>query len=361
MLECYILFLLFSMFFFMGLRVVFYSKEYRNKPKKRIELLEITVLIPFRNEEENLNLLLKSFSEQETFPFQILFIDDHSEDDSYAIVERFKNQFKNVELLSLTEYFGKKAALLKGVEHAKTEYVLTVDADVQFNKEYYQKLSNLPENDLISLPVLMEGKSTLGKFLSVEHLFFNAFNYLLSPLYPISASGANLLYRKNALNYSSQLREHKHLSSGDDYFLLKALRKQKGSIQVSNDCDLSVKTPAPETFSAYFQQRLRWLSKTKFKMTFGEFLIGASTMFYFLGGFIALLLSAFLFDFKLFFLIFFLRLIVDSFIFMTYAQKLKRTKDLLFLPLFQVIYPPLMILVYLLSFYSKPKWKGRQV
>src|SRR5690554_4099450 len=361
MLECYILFLLFSMFFFMGLRVVFYSKEYRNKPKKRIEFLKITVLIPFRNEEENLNLLLKSFSEQETFPFQIVFIDDHSEDDSYAIVERFKNQFKNVELLSLTEDFGKKAALLKGVEHAKTEYVLTVDADVQFNKEYYQKLSNLPENDLISLPVLMEGKSTLGKFLSVEHLFFNAFNYLLSPLYPISASGANLLYRKNALNYSSQLREHKHLSSGDDYFLLKALRKQKGSIQVSNDCDLSVKTPAPETFNAYFQQRLRWLSKTKFKMTFGEALLGFYIAVYFLGGFITLISCLIFLDLKLFFFILLLRYMMDSFIFITYAQGFNRVKDLLFLPIFQLAYPVLMFGVYILSFFRKPKWKGRPI
>lgn len=357
----YILFLLLSVLFFMALRIAFYYKKEKVLNINRISLSEITVLVPFRNEEKNLGLFFASLSKQKVFPYQILFIDDHSEDDSCQIVEHYKKNNSYVELLSLTKECGKKAALLKGVEAATTEYILTMDADVCFHEDYFKSLLNLSKNDLISLPVLMESKSVLGRFFSVEHTFFNAFNFMLSPLYPISVSGANMLYRKSALDYSSQLKEHKHLSSGDDYFLLKALRKKKARIEINNNFNSTVITAAPESFNAYFQQRLRWLSKTKFKMNFGEALLGFYIAVYFLGGFITLISCLIFLDLKLFFFILLLRYMMDSFIFITYARGFNRVKDLLFLPIFQLAYPVLMFGVYILSFFRKPKWKGRPI
>lgn len=345
----------------MGLKSIHYFRANIGFKTKTIDLKEITILIPFRDERENLPGLLNSISLQKPIKLDFIFIDDHSEDDSASLIQEFIKEQKTGTLLTLTDGEGKKDALLRGVEHVTTNYILTLDADVVLGKDYIKHLAQLSRSDLIALPVIMKGKSLFGKVFSVEYLFFNAFNYLLASVYPISVSGANLLYNKKFLDYSNQLKEHQGISSGDDYFLLKELRHQKGEICVSNNFNLSVKTQAPENLKDYFQQRVRWLSKTKHKITLKEFLIGLFISLYFFGGFYALIFSLIQLDFKIFWSVFVLRLGLDSFVFINYAQPLKRTKDLLYLPIFQLVYPLLMLTVYFKSLYFKPTWKGRQV
>src|SRR5690554_7065064 len=88
----------------------------------------------------------------------------------------------------------------------------------------------------------MQGKGFLQKLFSTEYSFFNAFNFLLSSIRPISVSGANLLFDRNAINYQKQLKKHKHLASGDDYFLLKEFRRKHLPVYISNETKLDRKS-----------------------------------------------------------------------------------------------------------------------
>ena len=356
--EFYLLFLLFSFLLFTGLKL--FSLWIKTPAMATLSLSQITAIIPLRSEAKNLPDLLTSIEAQESLPFELIFIDDHSEDNSTAIIESFiqSNQFGR--LISLPEYkVGKKEAVNLGVKTAQTPYVLTLDADVVLNKNYFKSMVNIPETSLFSLPVIMKGKSFLGRLFASEYSFFNAFNFLIAKIWPISISGANLLINKSFVDYEKQLTKHNHLASGDDYFLLKYFRKNNLPIYTSNDLNLTVETAAPSNLRSYFDQRVRWLSKSKFQLEWMDIFIGLFIFIYFVGGFIALLLAIIQFNWQLAIGIFLLRFFMDALIYLNYSQKLRITRNVLILPFFQLIYPLLFLSVSVLSVFYSPSWKGR--
>ncbi len=96
-----------------------------------------SAIVPCYNEEENIEDFYNAFLENEAFftehdiSFEILFIDDGSQD---ATVERVKELHKKdarVKLYSFTRNFGKEAAIYAGLTHAKGDYIATMDADLQ--------------------------------------------------------------------------------------------------------------------------------------------------------------------------------------------------------------------------------------
>lgn len=334
----------------------------KNKNQPLINLEDVTVIIPFRNEYENLPRLFDSLIKQKQLPKEIILVNDHSEDESVKWVEEYRLTNPYARLLHLSETeTGKKAALRKGVEAATCNYLITLDADVILNNQYFESLSKSPLFSLFILPVITKGERFSGKFFGTEYLFLNAFNYLLAPFYPISSSGANLGFNKLTVDYEKQYTQHKHLSSGDDYFLLKALRKEGKSIHVSNRVDLSVVTDAPESLTAYWKQRVRWFGKSRHQAMFGEVLFGIFTLVYFIGGMCALIYSALHQQWAMFLFIFGLRLLLDTLVFVNYSFSLKQGRQIVYLPLFQLVYPILMFGVMLTSLFYKPLWKGRKI
>jgi glycosyltransferase involved in cell wall biosynthesis len=356
--EFYLLFLLFSFLLFTGIK--FFSLLIRRPKLEGIELSKISVVIPFRNEEQNLPQLLASILKPQHIPNEILFVNDHSDDHSEMILHSFIEEHNIGFLFSLPlNQSGKKAALNYGIEKANSRFILTLDADVVLNEGYFDSVSALSVGGLSSLPVIMKGKGFLGKLFSTEYSFFNAFNFLISSIWPISIIGANLIFDSKSIDYKEQLKSHQHLASGDDYFLLKEFRKSNLPIHISNVYQSSVETDAPKSLKAYFDQRVRWLSKSKFKMDWIDSLIGLFVFIYFIGGFAALLLAAITGGWLVFGSIFLIRLLIDALVYLNYAQKLRDSKNVLMLPFFQVIYPVLFLVVGILAIFYKPAWKGR--
>ncbi len=357
--EFYLLFLFLTFLLFTGVKLF---SVYINRPKlPTIDLSQVTIVIPFRNEEENLPHFLESMRKQDCLPKDIIFVDDHSNDDSCQIIQSFVDGQLNAKLLNLpTNQMGKKYALNYGILAAQTRFILTLDADVILSKVYMKSFAKLTSFGLSSLPVIMSGKGFLGKLFSTEYSFFNAFNYLISPIWPISASGANLLFDSETLDYQQQLKTHQHLASGDDYFLLKEFRNRNVPINIHNSYQHSVITKSPKSLRTYIDQRVRWLSKSKTQVEWTDAFIGMFLMLYFIGGFIALFAAVINLDWHLLLSVFILRLFVDSLVYLNYAQGLRITKSVLFLPFFQLLYPLIFLIVIVLSFFYQPKWKERK-
>lgn len=359
MVEAYFIFLLLSFLFFVGLKVL---SIYKRTPQlKGINIQDVAFVVPFRNEEKNLPSLLNTIAAQKSFPQEIIFVNDHSTDASNQIINAFIEQYEIGCLQCLRiGSSGKKAALNLGIQSAKSRYIVTLDADVILHQNYVQALSGCRAYHLSVFPVVMSGKNLKEKLFSTEYLFFNAFNFLLSPVWPISASGANLFFDTKAVNYESQLYLHEHLASGDDFFLLKEMRKNKTSIHVENSPDLSVETNAPDSLSAYLNQRVRWLSKSSFQVEGKDLGVGFFISLYFMGGIIALIAAAIQWQWIAFISVFMLRFLLDAFVYLNYAQRLRITKNVFYLPFFQLFYPFLFMTVVVLSSFYRPTWKGRK-
>ncbi len=96
--------------------------------------MNISVIIPFLNEEESLKELndwIVKVMQSNHFSYEIIYIDDGSSDNSWNIVEDISAKDKNVKAIKFRRNYGKSAALNSGFEIAGGDVVITMDADLQ--------------------------------------------------------------------------------------------------------------------------------------------------------------------------------------------------------------------------------------
>lgn len=97
----------------------------------------LSVVVPCYNEEENVPLFYEEltkyhdFFTQEDLQLDLLFIDDGSQDRTVEQVKRLREKDERVRLISFSRNFGKEAAMYAGLEHAKGDYVVIMDVDLQ--------------------------------------------------------------------------------------------------------------------------------------------------------------------------------------------------------------------------------------
>ncbi|MFA7273324.1 MAG: glycosyltransferase [Crocinitomicaceae bacterium] len=246
---------------------------------------KISVIIPFRNEAENLPALLKSLSKLVTYPLEFVFVNDHSTDNSLELIENWPSKTSK-KIISLNEEFGKKAAIESGVENASGEFILTWDADIEVSPLYFEKLVEYEWKDLMILPVEMSSENWISGFFSWDYQLQTQTALSLFGLgRPIAASGANLLFRKTVFEELKKVRTDQHILSGDDQFLLAACRKQGKSIHYLANSSLKVVTKAPNEVVSGLKQRSRWLKKSSevkdsFSSVFGLFVLLVQLSFY---------------------------------------------------------------------------------
>jgi len=97
----------------------------------------ISIVLPVHNEENNIGVLLKEIADvfKNTIPkpYEIIVVDDASDDRSVAVVEAFKNEQRssNVQILSQPFRSGQSKALTRGMDAAQGALIVTMDADLQ--------------------------------------------------------------------------------------------------------------------------------------------------------------------------------------------------------------------------------------
>ena len=97
----------------------------------------LSVIVPCYNEEESVELFFdelmknKPFFEENDLQVEVLYIDDGSVDKTVSEVKKLKQRDDCVRLISFSRNFGKEAAMFAGLEHAKGDYVVIMDVDLQ--------------------------------------------------------------------------------------------------------------------------------------------------------------------------------------------------------------------------------------
>jgi biofilm PGA synthesis N-glycosyltransferase PgaC len=326
---------------------------------------KLSVVIAVRNEEENIekcinSLLLQDYAIND---FEIIVVDDHSSDKTVEIVEIFCKKNNNIRLLKLVDKYAKKEAIKLGVESAKYTIIATTDADCLLPLNWLNIISSQLESKASMLlgPIkFKEQKGFLNAFQQLDLFAMQGLTFgLLNYQKPIINNGANLSFLKeDFLNSFSKINQKN--PSGDDVFLLEQLKLKSKNIVGFLHQKFIVETNPEETLLGFFNQRIRWASKSKYYrdnwLMFFSFLvlsINLLTIFIYFhlvlidenrGVYIILLLTKWLIDFILLFL-------VSSFFD-------KRRKMIYFL-LVQLVYPFYIFFVGFMSFFMKFNWKGR--
>lgn len=97
----------------------------------------LSVIVPCYNEEENVRDFYdelqkaSAFFQEKEIEIEILYIDDGSKDKTVAEVKKLRAQDEHVRLISFSRNFGKEAAIYAGLQKARGDFVVMMDADLQ--------------------------------------------------------------------------------------------------------------------------------------------------------------------------------------------------------------------------------------
>jgi len=112
--------------------------------------MDISVVIPLLNEDESLPELeawIRKVMDTNQLSYEILFIDDGSTDNSWALIEKMTQTNPSVRGIKFQRNYGKSAALNVGFEATKGDVVITMDADLQDNPEEIPELYRMIMKD----------------------------------------------------------------------------------------------------------------------------------------------------------------------------------------------------------------------
>lgn len=104
-----------------------------------------SIVVPLYNEEESVETLLSRIlkvGERLNFNYEIIFVDDGSEDRTWEIIERLKKTTPQLRAIKFRRNYGQTNAIVAGFEHATSEIIITMDGDLQ--------------NDPSDIPTLLE-------------------------------------------------------------------------------------------------------------------------------------------------------------------------------------------------------------
>lgn len=339
--------------------------------QNRFSTSTFSIVIPFRNEAENLPALLHSL-QQIQYPvthFEIIFVNDASEDTSEEIIRHtFTNStlpFKIVQNIP-HQTSPKKAAIALAIQQAQFPWILTTDADCTVPSTWLQVF-----NDFIldKNPVCIAGPVAYKIHDSFIHGYQQLDNWSLQATTmgsfglktPMMANGANFCYQKAAFKEVHGFQDNLHIASGDDVFLLEKFQKkypQQTTYLKSKDAIVSTK-PC-DSWKKVIQQRIRWASKTSKTSTYSAKILGIIVLLQ--NSFIValpfvLLLWNDLWQYGIALLL--LKMIVDYFILKSSAQFFSKELNApLFLSSF-FVYASISVYTALASLFGSYTWKGR--
>jgi poly-beta-1,6-N-acetyl-D-glucosamine synthase len=237
--------------------------------------VKISVIIAARNEEDNIASLLKAVTHQSYSGelIEIIVVDDHSTDKTAEIVM----QFPAVKLLQLKDdaiNSFKKKAIETGIAAASGELIVTTDADCIPPPLWLETIARCREKTkavLIVAPVGFNITATPDNLILsiLQHLDFLILQGITgASVYKnihSMCNGANLAYDKKVFYEVNGFAGIDNIASGDDMLLMhKIWKKYPLAISFLKSTDAIVLTQPMKTWSAFFNQRIRWASKATY-------------------------------------------------------------------------------------------------
>lgn len=253
-------------------------------------------MIAARNEEKTIETLLESLSLQDYPPdlLEITIVNDNSTDRTPIIVSEFIARHRQVSAIRMrliyNPFTGKKRAIRYGIEKASGELIVTTDADCavepgwvsahagafgalsasvqaradeSFVENAHASAGGAGSADMVVAEVYQVPEKGFASHFGLFE--FSALQAITEAAvragHPVMCSAANMSFRREIyLRHSGELRDE--LPSGDDMFLLHAVRRAGGRVSYAGSNAAAVETAGAVTAAALLHQRARWASKT---------------------------------------------------------------------------------------------------
>jgi glycosyltransferase involved in cell wall biosynthesis len=191
----------------------------------------VSVIICARNEAENLKKFLPAILEQDYPDYEVIVVNDCSEDNSYIILGDFLLQYPHLRISTVNKdpkfTHNKKFAQFIGIKAAKNEILLFTDADCQPESDKWLRSMTSHFHDktvfVLGYGGYTQGKGLLNKYIRYDCLTI-AMQYFGMAIrgIPYMGVGRNLAYRRSLFFANNGYGAHNHLISGDDDLFVNA-------------------------------------------------------------------------------------------------------------------------------------------
>ena len=353
------------------LKILYYKHKWEHYPELELSgpaSVKISVVIAFRNEISDLDILLVLLLSQ-NYPeesYEVILVNDHSEDGSDGLVQKFCDQHRNFRLLhNDASETGKKSAIMKGVRNATYDLIVTTDADCSLRENWLTAIAQAyQEKDadlIVGLVDMVSTDSFFGRFQEIEFLSLVAAGAgAIAAERPIYCNGACLAYRKSAfLAFTDPMKQK--IPSGEDTLFMHELKRKSGKrIVLAKSVQAIATTRGASTFKDFFQQRKRWISKAPYYRdsdilytSFLVFLVNFSVLH-------ALILLVTGINVWLFPVMYVVKLLTDMGFLKSFLRFYCKNLPAGWFTVYELVYPFYVVLFAAAGIFSGFTWKGRR-
>ena len=254
-------------YLFLYSRLALIRQNLIEKPHFSSKHPRINVVICAKNEANVLPETLTLFNNLKYANYKIIFVDDHSSDNTLQIAQKIAQDNKFIEVLQappeIKNMPGKKAVLDFAIQQSDSEWILLTDADCRINSADWisSMLSAIEENEIVLGYGPMEHEAGFWKkFFAFETALtaIQYFSYALAKI-PYMGVGRNLLYKKSLYKKTNGFSSHKDLASGDDdLFIQEAAEKNK--VTICLDSKSFMYSKSPKNLFSFLKQKTRHVS-----------------------------------------------------------------------------------------------------
>jgi poly-beta-1,6-N-acetyl-D-glucosamine synthase len=345
-------------------------KSRREASQEKDPSAYVSVVVAMRNESEHIELLLKHLIHQD-YPsgrYEIILVNDHSTDNTLFLARQWsRDAFPAVKVIrNAQNESGKKIALEHGIKAAKGDLIITTDADCTMSKYWLRSMVTYHESTSSYMtlgPVMFKNyrRNAPDYFQALEFaaLMGAAAGAVFLNL-PVYCNAANMIFNRR-IYLSLQDPMIKATASGDDTLLLLNVKKQyPGKITFNINRAALVETRPVKTWSGFWNQRKRWVSKSKYYRDFDilslSFVVFITNLFLF-SLMLAVIFSPVLLNFLI--VAFLIKALVDLSLLFPVILHFKKIYLLLAYIPAQIIFPAYVTITALGGLSGKFHWKDR--
>ena len=264
-----LLMLVFTAFILVALIQLFYYLRYYLavaffKPAEiSSEKPPVSIIICARNEAENLNNFLPAVLEQDYPDYEVIVVNDCSEDNSYDILGNYLLKYPHLKVSNINKdpkfTHNKKLAQLIGIKAAKNEFLLFTNADCKPESNLWlaTMASGFTSNTVFVLGYggYFQKKGLLNTFIRYDYMTIamQYFGMAIRGL-PCMGVGRNLAYKRSVFFENKDYRAHNQLISGDDDLFVNCNATADNTIVEFRHCSHTRSVPAA-TFKDFFKHK----------------------------------------------------------------------------------------------------------
>jgi glycosyltransferase involved in cell wall biosynthesis len=338
-------------------KLAFYKKRQTSEVQP-----PVTVVITARNQYNDLKQNLPFLLEQDYPEFEIMVVNDNSDDGSDELLTDLSRQYNNLSIVDLKQslnwFSGRKFPLSLGIKSARHELLILADTICRpVSKSWIKEIvsAHTPKTDIVLAYSTFDTNSKINLWFRFS-AFYDGLFYLSMALAgkPFKGIGKNLSYQKQLFYSHKGFSSHYKINVGDDeIFINQTANKRNTNIQISQQSKVVVVKPV--SLSSWLKSEKTRIFIRRFFKTGSRFFISLfnSTAFLFFASFVTLLVLGF--NWMLVLPLFAVRLISLYVIFGLTAKKLTEKRLLLFSPLLEIFLILIDFIIWLVLIFSRKK------